>query len=100
MMRYGIALGFITFQLIVFLLGVAAGKSSIVPPTAPVHQIVPVACPANGYKVYPIQRGDTLWDLSRTFSVSLDQLLKLNGLTLDTAVKLHPGYSLCVPSSG
>ena len=41
-----------------------------------------------------VQRGDTLWDLSRKYRVSLEELMALNGLVKD---RIYPGQELILP---
>lgn len=45
--------------------------------------------------VYVVQRNDTLWDIARAFSVSLDQLCAANGLSRNSVIR--PGQRLAVP---
>ncbi len=42
---------------------------------------------SNGYVYYTIRKGDTLWEITRKFEVSLNDLMKLNGFTKNTKVK-------------
>ncbi len=44
---------------------------------------------------YIVQRGDTLYSLSRRFAVSLDELLRLNELTLKSLLKV--GQRIVIP---
>jgi len=46
-------------------------------------------------KTYLVQRGDTLYSLSRRFAVSLDELLRVNRLTLKSLLKV--GQRLVIP---
>lgn len=46
-------------------------------------------------KTYIVQRGDTLYSLSRRFAVSLDDLLMVNGLALKSLLKV--GQRLVIP---
>jgi LysM repeat protein len=46
-------------------------------------------------RMYEIRRGDTLWDISRKFRVSLRTLLKVNGMTGKEVI--HPGREIRVP---
>lgn len=41
---------------------------------------------------YTVRRGDSLWEIARRFSISLDNLMRWNGVGADTL--LHPGQSL------
>jgi membrane-bound lytic murein transglycosylase D len=45
--------------------------------------------------MYEIRHGDTLWDISRKFRVSLRTLLKVNGMTGKEVI--HPGREIRVP---
>lgn len=47
---------------------------------------------------YEVQSGDTLWDLSRKFRVSVDELAQLNGIS--PIGHLHPGQHLTIPVVG
>lgn len=54
----------------------------------------PVVTASNGSKMYIVQPGDTLWDISRKFSeVSLDELKRLNKLQTNN---IKPGQKLIV----
>lgn len=49
-------------------------------PTTPVSPTVPmqpVTCPEGAFS-YTVQRGDTLWNLSQTYGVSVQSILSLN----------------------
>ena len=46
-------------------------------------------------KKYIVQRGDTLYSLSRSFAVSLDELLRVNGLALKSLLKV--GQRIVIP---
>jgi membrane-bound lytic murein transglycosylase D len=46
--------------------------------------------------VYVVQRNDTLWDIARGFSVSLDSLCAANGLSRRDVIR--PGQRLNIPS--
>jgi LysM repeat protein len=46
-------------------------------------------------RMYEIRHGDTLWDISRKFRVSLRTLLKVNGMTGKEVI--HPGREIRVP---
>jgi membrane-bound lytic murein transglycosylase D len=53
---------------------------------------------SGGYVVYTIRKGDTLYEIARKFDgVSVDDLLKLNGLTKDSKIK--PGEKLKIKQS-
>ena len=55
------------------------------------------APPATGTP-YIVQRGDTLYSLARRFAVSLDELLRVNGLTLKSLLKV--GQRIVIPVEG
>jgi len=44
---------------------------------------------------YIVQKGDTLWDISRHFGISLKTLIRANGIT--SAKSLRPGQKLYIP---
>jgi membrane-bound lytic murein transglycosylase D len=44
---------------------------------------------------YTVQRNDTLWHIARSFSVSVDNLCAVNGLT--SRQTIHPGQRLVIP---
>lgn len=46
-------------------------------------------------RMYTIRRGDTLWDISRKFRVSLDILLKVNGMNGKEVIR--PGREIRLP---
>lgn len=45
--------------------------------------------------IYIVKKGDTLWDISRTFGVPLSEIKKYNGLTSRSVIK--PGEKLLIP---
>jgi membrane-bound lytic murein transglycosylase D len=47
---------------------------------------------------YVVQKHDTLWDISRSFSVSVDNLCAANNLSKWETI--HPGQRLTVPNRG
>jgi membrane-bound lytic murein transglycosylase D len=44
---------------------------------------------------YTVQRNDTLWDIARSFSVSIDSLCAANGFSRRQTI--HPGQRLVIP---
>jgi membrane-bound lytic murein transglycosylase D len=48
--------------------------------------------------VYTVRRGDTLWDISRSHGISVDDLYRWNGLTSRSI--LRPGQRLNVAEPG
>jgi membrane-bound lytic murein transglycosylase D len=53
---------------------------------------------SNGYLVYTIRKGDTLYEIARKFEgVSVDELLKLNNLT--STSKIMPGNKIKIRPS-
>lgn len=73
----------------------APAPRAYVPP-APVAQFAaaPVAPEERGEEI-EVQRGDTLYGLSKRHSVSLNELMRVNGLTSPV---LRPGQKLALPS--
>jgi LysM repeat protein len=53
---------------------------------------------ASSGTVYTVQRGDTLWAISRNHGVSLGALLEANGLSRNSVIR--PGQELTIPGSG
>jgi len=51
--------------------------------------------PLNGGKTYIVKPGDTLWNISRKFNVSLDELIAANSLADPN--RLNPGQVLVIP---
>lgn len=45
----------------------------------------------SGSKVYQVQNGDTLWDISKATDVTIEQLKRLNNLRSNT---IQPGQEL------
>ena len=64
-------------------------------PVLPVAPTQPVTCP-DGSILYIVHSGDTLWNLSRTYGVSLQSILDLNpGVDPQN---LQIGSTLCIPT--
>ena len=59
--------------------------------------IIPVPKTDN-FEYYTIRRGDTLYNISRKYDLTSEQLAMLNGL--DASDYLYPGQILLVPKSG
>ena len=51
-----------------------------------------------GYTNYTVQKGDTYWIISQKYSVSLDELLRINNATNNSM--LYIGDTVKIPSSG
>lgn len=69
-----------------------AMASTPVPPTP--SYSAPAPSPAASGGQHMIQKGDTLWGVSRRYNVSVDALKQANGLSGDTIVE---GRSLIIP---
>ncbi|PQQ07496.1 circumsporozoite protein-like isoform X1 [Prunus yedoensis var. nudiflora] len=50
--------------------------------------------PKSSHKTIEIEKGDTLWGLSREYGVSIDAIKEANGLTGDT---IYAGKKLIIP---
>ncbi|MGF1449935.1 MAG: LysM peptidoglycan-binding domain-containing protein [Opitutales bacterium] len=82
---------------------VAGGGGEPLDPLSPITPLVdlPGGDPAfdagvpTGSSAYTVQRGDTLWGISRANGVSLDALLAANGLTRDSVILV--GQELTIP---
>jgi LysM repeat protein len=46
---------------------------------------------------YTVQRGDWVWQIARDYGVSPYDILKANGLTIQSANTIQPGQVLCIP---
>ncbi len=73
---------------------VAAAVASL--PTAPTAVAVAFSTPAPRISSYIVRQGDSLWQISRRFGVSVAQLQQWNGLTGGSV--LRPGQTLIVTS--
>jgi len=47
--------------------------------------------------VYTVKRGDTLWDISKRYRISVASLSRYNGITKNAA--LHPGQKIRIPAN-
>jgi len=52
---------------------------------------------SDGKKIYTVRRGDTLYDISKTFGISIEKLKRINGLESEL---IHPGMKLVVGFAG
>mgnify|MGYP006329353263 FL=1 len=50
---------------------------------------------ANNHKDYVIQKGDTLYGISRKYNISIDELCKANNFTKDSLIKI--GQKIKIP---
>lgn len=57
-----------------------------------------VIMPSRGWLSYAVKTGDTLWDLARTYGISVEEIVAENELGLSTL--LVPGQKLTIPLSG
>lgn len=66
------------------------------PPAAPAPSIpsTPAPSPQLNGNVYTIQKGDSLWGLSRKFGTTVDAIKEANGLSSDTIID---GRTLIIP---
>lgn len=71
--------------------GIAGGSI----PSAPQIEI---AMPASGR--YRVRRGDSLWSVSRKFSLSLERLMSINGLTAGSVLQIGQVLALRPQSGG
>jgi membrane-bound lytic murein transglycosylase D len=68
-----------------------SGESAIAT-SAPMKQVTPLPIP--GSKMYVVQEGDTLWDISRKFEgLTIERIKQLNSLTQS---KIQPGQKLVI----
>ena len=66
------------------------------PKPTPSPNSQPTTSPTSKPERYMIQRGDTLWNISQKFGVSLDALIRANNLSDPS--RIHPGQELIIPS--
>ncbi len=66
------------------------GQSLVIPPSQK------VAASSRDYVFYEIQKGDTLWSLSRRFKVSMELLASVNNLTERSILRI--GQKIRIPS--
>lgn len=57
--------------------------------------ISPKKAPQKSYRIHVVQKGETLWRISREYAVKLDDIIKLNRLERDL---ISPGMELKIPS--
>jgi LysM repeat protein len=65
------------------------------PPSAP----QPRPPPSDGAVVHVVQPGDTVWGLSVQYDVSMDQILRLNGMNQDTPLLIGQEVVIAVPEA-
>jgi membrane-bound lytic murein transglycosylase D len=69
-----------------------AGNTAVASTAAPSKQITPAPIPLS--KMYTVQNGDTLWDISRKFEgLTIEKLKQLNNLANS---KIQPGQKLVI----
>ncbi len=62
----------------------------------PITQQTAQTKPYITYKSYFVQKGDNIWDLSIKFGIPMTELLKVNGLNLDSSLSLNQELSIPV----
>ena len=67
------------------------------PATRPTQPAPAVKASSPG--VHTVQPGDTLFGIARKYAINPSQLMKANGLTPETANKIHVGAKLRLPSA-
>lgn len=65
-------------------------------PSDPDASTVEIAGPS--FKIHTVQKGDSLWAISRRYSVSLDELYAANGLNKNSVLKI--GQQIKIPVEG
>ena len=75
------------------------GKPLIIPGVKPsdIRQAEPRERHAQGHR-HTVSRGETIWDLARSFRVSVSQLMAANGLDQQAAANLREGARLWIPA--
>lgn len=74
------------------------GQTLIVPRLGLSGPTAPVRVAERDGRSYVVRRNDTLWDIARSFSVSVDSLCAANGLHRNAVIR--PGQRLRLPGSG
>ncbi|MGJ3242579.1 MAG: LysM peptidoglycan-binding domain-containing protein [Opitutales bacterium] len=77
--------------------GVSSAGPSYAEPDDTLLEPVAVVDRDPAYETYTVQRGDSLWAISRDFDVSLDALLEANDLTKESVIQI--GQELRIPAS-
>ncbi|HAV14676.1 MAG TPA: hypothetical protein DCX06_14460 [Opitutae bacterium] len=72
------------------------GDITPVDPVVPVAPTVSVAGPS--YETYTVKKGDSLWAISKRYSVSLNELYAANGLSKNSVLNI--GQQIQIPSEG
>jgi N-acetylmuramoyl-L-alanine amidase len=62
------------------------------------EQLVVPAVREQLFDIYTVMKGDTLYDISRRYNVSVDNLALLNGLEKNDYI--YPGQEMLVPKAG
>ena len=93
----GDTLQFIANRLEVLLSRVIAANPGIDPYNLRIGQVICIpACPAN-HMAYVIQPGDTLYEISRTFNVTIASILEANPSVNPQSLRI--AQRICIPSA-
>ena len=60
--------------------------------------VIPNVEVAKGFSVYTVKKGDSIYEIAKSYNIDYHQLLKLNGLNKDDYI--YPGEEITVPLRG